>query len=195
MLTEANPTFWPVVILVVWCHYDILLTGINSWCLLFLYISLLLGASLGWSWTMFSEHWTYQWMHCSHVGPHLGTRVPMGTFFRFWVPIGSPFFFKVPIFSNSGLRTRENSVQPPSNVDHLIIQCKWHKHCALNEDTLCLCEYFFVKRKTRFFNELACFGQFWNIRFLGPHFCCRGSPFGPHFTQNWVPIRSPLKKF
>ena len=86
-------------------------------------------------------------MHCSHVGPHLGTRVPMGTFFRFWVPIGSPFFFKVPIFSISGLRTRENSVQPPSNVDHLIIQCKWHKHCALNEDTLCLCEYFLFKKK------------------------------------------------
>ena len=86
-------------------------------------------------------------LHCSQVGPHLGTRVPMGTFFRFWVPIGSPFFFKVPIFSNSGLRTRENSVQPPSNVDHLIIQCKWHKHCALNEDTLCLCEHFLLKEK------------------------------------------------
>ena len=29
-----------------------------------------------------------------------------------------------------------------------------------------------------------------NIRFLGPHFCCRGSPLGPHFTQNWVPIKN-----
>ena len=26
------------------------------------------------------------------------------------------------------------------------------------------------------------------IRFLGPHFCWRRSPLGPHFTQNWVPI-------
>ena len=98
-------------------------------------------------WRYCSQYGRIAYMHCSHVGPHLGTRVPMGTFFRFWVPIGSPFFFKVPIFSISGLRTRENSVQPPSNVDHLIIQCKWHKHCALNEDTLCLCEYFLFKKK------------------------------------------------
>jgi hypothetical protein len=33
--------------------------------------------------------------HCSHVGPHLGTQVPMGTFFSFWVPI----------FTSLGLRT------------------------------------------------------------------------------------------
>ena len=32
--------------------------------------------------------------------------------------------------------------------------------------------------------------NFSNIRFLGPHFCCRGSPLGPHFTQNWVPIKN-----
>ena len=29
--------------------------------------------------------------HCSHMGPHLETQVPMGTFFSFWVPIESPF--------------------------------------------------------------------------------------------------------
>ena len=59
--------------------------------------------------------------HCSHVGPHLGTRVPMGTFFSFWVPIGSTFFFKVPIFCILDLRAHEKSVQPLSNVDHLIL--------------------------------------------------------------------------
>ena len=32
--------------------------------------------------------------HCSHMGPHLGPRVPMGTFFRCWVPI----FFEGPHF-------------------------------------------------------------------------------------------------
>merc|ERR1712032_1086559 len=37
-------------------------------------------------------------LHCSHVGPHLGTWVPMGTFFRFWVPIGSPFVLQGPHF-------------------------------------------------------------------------------------------------
>ena len=36
--------------------------------------------------------WGGQELHCSQVGPHLGTRVPMGTFFRFWVPKRSPFF-------------------------------------------------------------------------------------------------------
>ena len=40
----------------------------------------------------------YRVLHCSHMGPHLGTRVPMGTFFRFWVPIGSPFFLLGPHF-------------------------------------------------------------------------------------------------
>ena len=30
--------------------------------------------------------------HCGQVGPHLVTRVPMGTFSRFWVP----FFFEGP---------------------------------------------------------------------------------------------------
>ena len=31
-----------------------------------------------------------------------------------------------------------------------------------------------------------------NIRSLGPHFCCRGSPFGPHFNHNQVPIKKGL---
>ena len=30
--------------------------------------------------------------HCSQVGPHFGIRVPMGTFFSFWVPI---FYFRL----------------------------------------------------------------------------------------------------
>ena len=33
------------------------------------------------------------YLHCAHMGPHLGDPVPMGTFFSFWVPIGSPFLF------------------------------------------------------------------------------------------------------
>ena len=35
-------------------------------------------------------------LHCSHVGPHLGTLVPMGTKISFLVPIWSPFFSKSP---------------------------------------------------------------------------------------------------
>ena len=31
--------------------------------------------------------------HCSHMGPHLESRVPMGTFFSFWVPLGPHFLF------------------------------------------------------------------------------------------------------
>ena len=31
-----------------------------------------------------------------------------------------------------------------------------------------------------------------NIRYLGPHFCCWGSPLGPHFTRNWVPMKDIL---
>ena len=58
--------------------------------------------------------------HCSQVGPHLGTLVPMGTKMSFLVPIWSQFIFKVPIFSISDLRTRQKSVQPLSNVNHEI---------------------------------------------------------------------------
>ena len=36
--------------------------------------------------------------HCSQMGPHLGTRVPMGTFLGIWVPIGSPFYVLGPLF-------------------------------------------------------------------------------------------------
>ena len=46
----------------------------------------------------------YPQMHCSHMGPHLGKRSPLGTFFSCCVPI----FFIL------GWRTREKSVQPVS---------------------------------------------------------------------------------
>ena len=37
-------------------------------------------------------------LHCSQVGSHLGTLVPMGTKISFLVPIWSPFFFQSPHF-------------------------------------------------------------------------------------------------
>ena len=37
-----------------------------------------------------------------------------------------------------------------------------------------------------YFNKLACFGQFCKHALFGSPFCCRGSPFGPHFTQETV---------
>ena len=42
--------------------------------------------------------WLFDQIHCAHMGPHLGDPVPMGTFFSFWVPIGSPFLFQGPHF-------------------------------------------------------------------------------------------------
>ena len=45
-----------------------------------------------------SSRKTMSEVHCSHVGPHLGTLVPMGTKINFLVPIWSPFLLpKVPI--------------------------------------------------------------------------------------------------
>ena len=76
-------------------------------------------------------------------GSPFGDTGPHGDLFQ----ILGPHFFSRSPFSLFQAKTCENSVQPPSNVNHLIIQCKWHKHCALNEDTLCLCEYFFVLKK------------------------------------------------
>ena len=48
--------------------------------------------------------------------PIWGPRSPWRPFSDF----ESPFFFKVPIFSILVIRTHEKSVQPPSNVDHVI---------------------------------------------------------------------------
>ena len=124
-------------------------------------------------------------------GSPFGDPGPHGDLFQILGPHWVPIFFKVPIFSNSGLRTRENSVQPPSNVDHLIIQCKWHKHCALNEDTLCLCEYFLFKKKLASSMNLLVSVNFEIYAFWvpisaveGPHLVPIslkiGSPLGPH---------------
>ena len=55
-----------------------------------------------------------------------------------------------------------------------------------------ICEDFFHKFFPLYFKKLAFFDQFSKIRFLGPHFCWRRSPLGPHPTQNWVPIGSPF---
>ena len=47
----------------------------------------------------------------------------------------------------------------------------------------------FHKKCLPCFNELARFSQFIKYtHFLVPFFCCRKPPFGPHFTQNQVPI-------
>ena len=56
--------------------------------------------------------------HCGQVGPHLGTRVPIGTVFSLWVPI----LCQGPHFFISGLRMREKSMQPlhKYNVENLI---------------------------------------------------------------------------
>ena len=58
---------------------------------------------------------SYHFNHCSHVVPHLGTRVPMGTFFSFWVPISLP---RSP-FSPFQAEERAKS---------------WSSHCLLNVD-------------------------------------------------------------
>ena len=127
-------------------------------------------------------------LHCSHTGPHLETRVPMGTFFSFWVPIRSPLGPIRSPFSILGLRTREKSVQPPSNVDYLItcdntelIQYKWHKHCALNDDT----PLWIFFQKNLYFNELPRFGQFFKYTLFGSPFLLSRVPIS-------LKIRSPL---
>ena len=36
--------------------------------------------------------------HCFQVGPHLGTRVPIGTFLTNWVPKGGPYLYQRSLF-------------------------------------------------------------------------------------------------
>ena len=42
------------------------------------------------------------------MGPYLGTRVPIGTFLAFWVPIGFPFTFQGPYFQCFGFIHAKN---------------------------------------------------------------------------------------
>ena len=55
-----------------------------------------------------------------------------------------------------------------------------------------ICEDLFHNFFPLYFKKLAFFDQFSKIRFLGPHFCWRRSPLGPHPTQNWVPILNKI---
>ena len=126
--------------------------------------------------------------------PIWGPGSPWGPFSDFGSPLGPHLFFKVPIFSISSFKSAWKSVQPLSNDDHLIIHYKWHKHCELDDESSWHTLTLWIFKKIFISLNLLVSVNFSNIRFLGPHFCCRGSPFGPHFTQNWVPIRSPSKK-
>ena len=51
-----------------------------------------------------------------------------------------------------------------------------------------LCEYFFKKIfiSTNYLVSV----NLSNIRFLGPHSCCRGSPFHSKLGPHWVPIKN-----
>ena len=118
--------------------------------------------------------------------PIWGPGSPWGPFSDFGSPLGPHFVFKVPIFSSLGLRTSKKSVQPTSNIEHLIIQYKWHKHCALNDNTLSLCEYiyFFIPL---YLNELACFGQFFVYSLFGSPFLLPRVPIWSPFHSNLGP--------
>ena len=73
------------------------------------------------------------------------------------------------------------------------IHKKWHKHCALNDDTHC--EYFFQK-KNSLFNELARFGQFIKYTLFkspfSPHLVPISAAEGPHLVPISLKIRSPF---
>ena len=117
--------------------------------------------------------------------PIWGTRSPWGPFSIFGSPLGPHFCSKVPIFTNYGLRTREKSMQPLSNVNHLITcdynTSTYESHASLSV----LVKNSFPPFKRLYFIELACLSQFRKHALFG-------SPFGPHFTENWVPIGSPF---
>jgi len=135
-------------------------------------------------------------LHCSQVGPHLGTRVPMGTFFSFWVPKRSPFSFQGPHFPYFGLMNAL-TVRAANVYEMLTIWIRvMTKLVWMNIMPVCqwnwICEDLFHNFVPLYFKKFACFDQFSKIRFLGPHFCWQRSPLGPHLTQNRVPIGSPF---
>ena len=77
--------------------------------------------------------------HCSHLGPHLGTQVPMGTFFRFWVPKRSPLS---PFQAENALKVSGNGnfkIVPKALIHcvYSVYSMKMAQTCAPNEATLC----------------------------------------------------------
>ena len=137
---------------------------------------------------------TIQWvMHCGHMGPHLGDRVPMGTFFSFGVPIGSPFLFQGPhcVYLRLKNAWKVHAV-PLSIVDNKITfdntTSTHESHANLSVKSVLLQNNVSRPLIRHYFNELACFDQFCKHALFGSPFCSRGSPLGPHFTENWVPI-------
>ena len=121
-------------------------------------------------------------IHFIHFHP-----VPMGTFFSFWVPIS------VPRSPFSLIRAKERM---KSLYSHYLMLTIWlvviTQLSLMNPMPVCQ----FWKRTISppyrlYFIKLARLDQFCKHALFGSPFCWRGSPFSPHFTENWVPIGSP----
>lgn len=126
------------------------------------------------------------------MGPHLGTRVPIGTFLTNWVPKGSLFISKVPIFPVLGACTRWMSYKTSLYAFAFNVACvklKFH-FCLIITDYFQLRTCFLLTT----FGWICAFvanlvvSQLRGI--LGPHFGCSGSLLGPYSMKNWIPIWS-----
>ena len=124
------------------------------------------------------------------IGHYWGSIVMViGDLFQF---LGPHFCSKFPIFSIKGLRTCEKSMQPLHNINHVITCNNTTSTCDSHARLTVLEKNNYSSLIKAYFIELACFAQFCKRTLYGSPYCWRGSPFGPHFTEIWVPIGSPF---
>ena len=122
------------------------------------------------------------------TAPKWVPRSPWGPFSVFGSPLGPHRVPVGPHFLFLSFRTREKSVQPPSNVAYLIT-CKNTNYFYESHASLSVKVDF---RKTHYFNELPHFGQFFKYTLFGSPFLLSrvpiGSPFHSKLGPHWVPM-------
>ena len=114
-------------------------------------------------------------IHCSQVGPSLGTRVPIGTFLTIWVPRGSLFLSKVPPFPVLGSCTRWKSYFLS------------HNYWLLPVKDMFPVDHFWLD--TRFCRESGCVAITCNF---GSLFCVFRVPIGSLFHEKLGPFLVPI---
>ena len=124
------------------------------------------------------------------TAPKWVPRSPWGPFSVFGSPLGPHRVPVGPHFLFLSFRTREKSVQPPSNVAYLIT-CKNTNYFYESHASLSVKVDF--RKKTHYFNELPHFGQFFKYTLFGSPFLLSrvpiGSPFHSKLGPHWVPMK------
>ena len=125
--------------------------------------------------------------HCSEKGPYFRDRVPIGTFFTFWVPLRTIFSVfslnsgKECQFSQHTYSFRKTCVTDQWSVAiDMSVMSKFMHHCWgywLEVRILCYT-----------LGKLIFYAYALIIYVFGPYFGCQGSLLDPSFIKTWILI-------